>query len=449
MPLRDVFVTLVVFGLLPVILVRPFVGILLWSWIGFMNPHRLTWSFAYGFPWAALVGMATLLGILLARNEGRMSWNRETVTLLLLSIWVTFTTVLALYPDAAWEQWDKVIKILFMTLVTIYLLTSRERITALVWVVVLSIGFYGVKGGIFTLLGGAQNMVLGPPGTFISGNTEIGLAMIMVLPLMRFLQLQAADPRIRWGLGVMMVLTGLAILGTYSRGAFLAVGAVGVFLLLKSRRKALIGAAALMLVPLALAFLPGQWYEQMETIQNYRQDPSSMGRINAWRFALNLVKDHPVTGGGFETFEPGLFVRYAPDPEDFHDAHSIYFEILGEHGLVGLTLFLALLAFTWRSGSRLIRLAKERPELTWARDLAAMLHVSLVGYAVGGAFLGLAYFDLYYTFVAFIVAAKVLVEPGGAREEETAGKARTRARWPGGTSASGLAAGSTGGRQDA
>ena len=65
----------------------------------------------------------------------------------------------------------------------------------------------------------------------------------------------------------------------------------------------------------------------------------------------------------------------------------------------------------------------------WARNLAAMLQVSIVGYAVGGAFLGLAYFDLYYHLVAMMVIAQVVAnreyekikqeDPGSISEDDT------------------------------
>ena len=41
-----------------------------------------------------------------------------------------------------------------------------------------------------------------------------------------------------------------------------------------------------------------------------------------------------------------------------------------------------------------IELTKSESEFTWAYDLASMLQVAIFGYAVAGAFLGLAYFDL-------------------------------------------------------
>ena len=65
-------------------------------------------------------------------------------------------------------------------------------------------------------------------------------------------------------------------------------------------------------------FLPQKYIGRIRTIQTYEQDASAMGRINAWYFALNLAKDRPLVGGGFEAFTPELFERYAPEPEVVH-----------------------------------------------------------------------------------------------------------------------------------
>ena len=159
-----------------------------------------------------------------------------------------------------------------------------------------------------------------------------------------------------------------------------------------------------------LAFMPAKWTERMESIQNYQEDASAMGRINAWWYAYNLANDRPLLGAGFKGFTPELFRRYAPNPNDYHDSHSIYFEVLGEHGYVGLFLFLTLALLTWRNLVRVQRRAKGRDDLLWARQLAAMLQVSLVGYAVGGGFLGLGYFDLLYHFIGLSLAVRVLTD---------------------------------------
>jgi probable O-glycosylation ligase (exosortase A-associated) len=165
-----------------------------------------------------------------------------------------------------------------------------------------------------------------------------------------------------------------------------------------------------MLLPVAIWFMPEKWESRMRSIQTYEQDTSAMGRINAWMMAFNLANDRPLIGGGFEIYNKELFGRYAPDPDDVHAAHSIYFQMLGEHGYVGLGLFLLLWILVWRDASWIAREARSRDELRWAADLARMIQVSLVGYAVGGAFLNLAYYDVPYNLLVALVLTRLLVE---------------------------------------
>lgn len=400
--MRDIFVTVVIFALLPVILFKPYVGVLTWSWIGYMNPHRLSWGFATDFPFAMLVAIATLIGLLLSKETKRIPWTRESVLLLIFIIWMLTTTIFAYYPDAAWLQFEKVIKIQLMTFITLILIYNKKRVEMLVWVIVISLGFYGVKGGLFTLTTGGGYHVRGPIGTFIGGNNEIGLAMIMILPLMRYLQLRTEKVWMRIGWYGAMLLTGIAILGTQSRGALVGIVIMSIFLILKSRKRFVLLLAAVLMIPLAITVMPESWKERMSTIETYEEDKSVQGRFSAWKRGIDIA-DISITGGGFEAYLGGT------------DAHSIYFEVLGEHGYIGLVLFLMLGLFVWRTGTKLLRETKNIDNLKWVRDLAAMLQVSIIGYASAGAFLGLAYFDLYYHIIALMILCKVIVAKELAR----------------------------------
>lgn len=411
--MRDIAVTLAVFATIPFILRRPYVGILVWSWLGYMNPHRLAWGFATEMPFAQIVAIATFLGMLLDKSgeSKRVPWTRETVLLLIFTLWMFVTTIFALYPAASWEQWDKVWKIILMTFVTLMLIKSKERLNLLLWVIVLSLGFYGVKGGIWVLGTGGVHRVMGPEGSFIGGNNELGLALIMIIPLMRYVQVTVQNVWIRHGMTAAMILTFVAVLGTHSRGALLGVAAMGVLLLLKSRKKFLPLLLAATLIPLVPIIMPEHWFERMHTIETYEEDRSAQGRLAAWREAVEIADRRPILGGGFEALLGGT------------DAHSIYFEILCEHGYVGLALWLVLGLFTWRSATWIIRKSKGVEELRWARDLASMLQVSAMGYGVAGAFLGLAYFDLIYHLVVIVVLTKLLVKQHVEAESRKAVKA--------------------------
>nr|QNO45283.1 hypothetical protein GHMBFEBI_00017 [Methanosarcinales archaeon ANME-2c ERB4] len=408
--MRDIFVTLVIFGSLPFILQRPFVGILVWCWLGFMNPHMLCWGFARGFPFAQIVAITTLASILLNKEPKQIPWTRETKVLLLFIIWMFITTFFALNPAGAWAQWDKVWKIQLMIFVTLMIVRTPEQLKALVWITALSIGFYGVKGGIFTITTGGVHMVLGPATTFIGVRGGIALALNMTIPLMRYLQLNTQRVWVRYGLTAAMVLTAFAIIGTQSRGGFIGAIVVGLFLALKSRKKILYTVLAVIVAASIVSFMPSEWGERMHTIQTYQQDGSAMGRINAWKFAYNLASDRLIFGGGFECFRGWLFDQYAPNPDDVHDAHNIFFEVLGEHGFVGLLLYLLLLLFAWRTGSWIVKNAKNNPKTKWMADLASMVQVSIAAYVAGGSFLGLAYFDYYYHLIAILVLTKLMLE---------------------------------------
>ena len=407
--MRDIALTIIFFGILPYVFSRPYVGIYLWTWFGFMNPHRLTYGFAFDFPFAQIIALVTLVSLFQLKEPKKIPWTRETVLLLMFVLWMLFTTFFAFYPDLAWEQWGKVWKIMLMLYVTMVLINTRQKLDWLVWVIVLSLGFYGVKGGIFTILQGGMYRVQGPMGSFITGNNELGLALVMTIPLMRYLQLQTKNFWIHWGLTVSMLLTGIAAIGTQSRGALVGMAAMGAFLALKSRNKIFTLLSIFVVVGAVATIMPQQWYDRMDTIKTYEQDASAKGRINAWWTANTLARAH-VTGGGFETFRKGIFNTYAPDPDDVHDVHSVFFEVMGEHGWIGFTMFMLLAWFTWNTGNRIRRQARGRMETKWAADLAGMGQVGMIGYATAGAFLGLAYFDLYYAIIAIIVICNVILQ---------------------------------------
>jgi probable O-glycosylation ligase (exosortase A-associated) len=405
--MRDIVVTLAVFATIPFILKRPWIGILVWTWLGFMNPHRMAWGFSTTMPFAHIVAVTTLAAMLFNKEEKRIPWERESVVLLLFVIWMLITTIFAVYPQLAWVQFEKVIKIQVMIFIAMMLITTPERLKYLVWTIALSIAFYGVKGGIFTVMHGGVYRVEGPPGSFIAGNNELGLAMAMTVPLLYFL---ARSTRHRWGrpaVYVAMVLTALAAIGTQSRGALLGMAAMGVMFWFKARNKFLILVLGLISILLVLMIMPPEWASRMNTIETYQEDASAMGRINAWWMAFNLAKSR-FLGGGFETFQWQMFALYAPNPNDARDVHSIYFEVLGEHGFVGLFLFLLLLSLTWRSASQLRKTPAPVPELAWINDLMAMVQVSMVAYLTAGAFLGMAYFDYPYNLVLVVVAIKAM-----------------------------------------
>lgn len=423
--MRDILVTIIFFGALPLVFKKPQIGVYLWAWIGYMNPHRLGWGFAYNFPFGVIAAAAIILSLVIARKNITYFWSPIFSLLIILNIWFLITTFFSIQPDISWTQWEKVIKIQLIALMIPWIITDKEKIHNFIWVVALSIGYYGIKGGVFTLTTGGGQHVLGPAGSFISGNTEIGLALVMVLPLYWYLYSSSANKWIKFGLIAAILLIIIAIIGTQSRGAFLAIISIAIFLWLKSRKKLIPFVVIAFITPMIIMFMPQSWHDRMATINSYEEDGSAMGRIKAWTFATQLANARPLTGGGFEsftkenyeTFSPGLIVPKPGGYVHYPDVHSIYFEILGEHGYIGLIIFLFVGYLCWNNGKKIIKLTKNSNEYKWAHDLASMIQVSFIGYAVGGAFLGLAYFDLPYHFAVILAQLLRIVQQPATPEK--------------------------------
>jgi len=407
--MRALLVTLVVFGAVPWMFYYPFVGLMFWVGLGYLNPHRLAFGFARDLPFVQVAAIVTMIAWLFSKEPKKFPANGVTVTWLLFTAWVCITTVFALNPESAGTELVRFLKIQLMTLMMLFMLTDRRRIEITVGVIALSIAFYGTKGGVFTLASGGHYYVLGPMSTFIAGSNEIAFAIIIILPLLWYIWHMTERRWLKLALLGSAGLCVLSVLGSQSRGALLALIAMLGMLWLKSTGKFITGTLGALALALALLFMPPEWMERMQSIPNYEEDLSAMGRINAWWFAFNLANDHPIVGGGLQTFTPELFAVYAPIPSRFHDAHSIFFEVLAEQGYVGLVLFVTMGLLTLLLAGRTIRMARGRDDLRWAALLAGMLQVSLVGYAVGGLFLGLAYFDLPYSLLALVVTTNVVV----------------------------------------
>jgi probable O-glycosylation ligase (exosortase A-associated) len=409
--MRDLIVAVYILGALPLILIRPQVGALMWCVVSYMNPHQLGWGFMSTFPVAMAVGGATLVGfVTTSKDRGRMRLDVVMAMMALFGLWICITTLAAVDISMSAVKWNKVVKLLAMTFVTFWLMQTRERIHALVWVIVVSIGVYGLRGGAFTIITGGAGRVFGPPLTMLEDNNQLALALIVIVPLMRYLQTNSANRWVRRGLLVAMLLTGVSIVGSFSRGAMLASTAMGGWMLLRAKHKLITLVALAIVATVGLSVAPETWFARMHTIKTYNADESVLGRFDAWTFAFRMALQRPLVGGGFSVNDNApLFMQLVPEAAEPRAFHSIYFEVLGEHGFVGLGLFLGLGAVAFARTAALRRQCLKRPETAWAADLTTMVQTSLVGFAVGGAFLNLAFFDLYYHLLALVALVGVVV----------------------------------------
>ena len=420
--MRDLLLFAIVMGLVPVILWRPWIGILAWFWAGLFFPQAHTWSFMRDFQIAVVIGGATLIGVVLTKDRRPMPYTREMVMMFVLVGYLAMTSYFAMNPSGAWQQWQHVMKILIITFITPMLIYGERRIALLLLVITASLAFYGFKGGLFAISTGGAHMVLGPQGTFLSGNTYIGIALLMVLPLVlasarmfhhRWVDfgwpvVQHWSKWIGWGLYATFWLTAIAILATHSRGALLGFLAIAPFLFLRMRMKGLMISLALVGVLVIGLTVPDKLMERWQTIQTYEEDASSMQRIQSWGVNWNMALERPLLGMGFRNTAMGFewWLSYANFDGGWghpFSPHSVYFQLLGQHGFGGLGVWLLLIGLTFLTLGRIRRRAVKQTGQLWLAEYAWALQVGLIGFMAAGTFLDVAYFNLLYAFIALAI----------------------------------------------
>jgi probable O-glycosylation ligase (exosortase A-associated) len=437
--MRGLLFLVVFMASLPLIFVSPFNGVLIWYVFSLGNFHTLTWGFLSNLYYAYIIAILTCVSWLFCRGEKkRLPLTPVVILTLLFSLWMTITSIFAVAPATlVWGKWALVHKMLFMALLGYALTTTRQRVNQLIWVVVLSIGVWGAKGAILGLLRGGGDRVFGPPGTAIGDNNDFGLALIMILPLLFYQWHFAANRWLRHGLMWIGLLVTVAVVLTYSRGALVGLAVMVPVLLVRSRAKLSMSILIVAVGYFIYSFAPENWFSRMATIENYQEDLSAMARIYFWKISLQIADQRPLVGGGFDvTHWPEAANRFLsgtdlPDLTQPRAAHSIYFEVLSEHGYVGLALFLMITLYTWLNCSWLIRHSRDRPDRAWANLLGRMGHGVLVAYWTAGAFVSQAYLDEYWCVVFLLDAARCIAAREVAASSDAAPSAssvRLRAR---------------------
>lgn len=427
-PIKGVLLFSFFIGSLPVCLVRPFYGILVWTVIAFLNPQSALfyWPAAATFPWAVAVAIPTLIGFVLSSPRWSNLASSKVLWIAILWIWFTITSLISTHTAIfmhhagdTWFHWDLVTKIFLMTAVTVAVLDSLARLRIYLLVVAGCFGFFVLKALPFVILTGGAFRLYGPEYSMIGDNNDFGLALNMTAPLFFFLAQTESRRWVRWLGAFLFVITIPAVFFTYSRGALTGLIVVIALMLLRSRRRLLLIPVIGFGTVIALLFAPASWKHRMDPTRPDAVDGSARSRLNAWNYSWNLAQDYPVTGGGFGTFTHQLFDVYAPNVGDLHGPHSIYFQVLAEHGFVGLGLYLALIGSCFISVHRLIKHANICGD-TIVRAYANMLRFSIVGFLTSGAFLGRAYFDYFFSIVACLaVLEKLAFQEWAKASDET------------------------------
>ncbi len=445
--MRDVAFLAAWLALLPLALRHAHVGVMLYAWAAFLSPNDYIYGFMRAVPFSKVVVAATLLAVLFDKRRRRLYLDPTLLLLILLGVVGTISQLeaSAIGSEArSWDIWLNFVKSLAFCFLLVWVTSTRLRLQSLLFAVCLGLGFDGIDEGLKVLASGGSHRILGL-GT-LGDNNQFALAMLMSVPIQFYLYRSTTHPVVKGALLATACLCVVSVFGTQSRGGFIGLVVLALGLLASSRRK--VASLTVLVAACVIVYMlaPDSWFSRIGTIETAGDDLSFMGRVVAWKMSLLIALDHPLLGGGFWAVQNQevwstyrlLFDQLAfistPEPDiRAHAAHSIYFEVLGDLGFGGLVLFLGALVSGFANLTAVRKAAKRNESLAWASDLARALQFSLVLYAVSGAALSMAYFELFYLLLAVSsllrrMVLHELVDDPAARP--AAGPIAARASWP-------------------
>ena len=440
--MRDLFfLALLPLMLFPMIK-RPFIALGMWIWTAMFFPNAWLYGAASGLRYNLIFTGVAIFSYLLIPNKPKVRLGSIGLLVFLFFIWTTVSTTLTVgFPEVAWEIWVRFFKVIALFLFVVLIMEKKLHVDFFAGCVVLSIGFYGSLEALKYILSGGGHMIAGFAGHVLGDRNELALAFLMTLPLCSYLlgEYGKASRLIAIGLIGVMGLLVAAVIGTQSRGGFIALLGLGGYLFLKSKRKVPL-AIFIVLVGVALSTIVSQdWVSRMDTIGEASEDASFMGRVVAWKLSFIMAVQNPFFGGGFKSLETVMvwgrlsqdFLAYpffysgdvVPDPTFARAAHSVYFQVLGEHGFGGLLIYVSLLITAFRQARQVGVLGKKHGAPAWIVNFAVTLQLCLFVFCVGGAALSFAYFELIFAVFGMIVVMHFRILPAAlaaARAEKSA-----------------------------
>ncbi|THC41677.1 putative O-glycosylation ligase, exosortase A system-associated [Massilia sp. Mn16-1_5] len=433
--MRDLFFL----ALLPVMLYamaqRPFIAVGMWVWTALFFPNAWVYGIAGHIRYNLLFTAVAIVGYLFYKHKPKVELGAIGGFALAFFLWTIGSTLTTIgRPDIALDYWIRFFKVFMLFLFVVLAIKDKLHVDFVLWCLMLSVGFYAdIESAKFIVSGGGHKIV-GLPGHVLGDRNELALAFVMTLPIAYYLLGEYGKRSRLLQLGLLGTMAALVIgvIGTASRGGFVALAALGVYMVYKSERKLLFSVLIAVLVIGLTPYISEEYTQRLDTIGAADEDSSFMTRVVSWKLSFIMATHHPFFGGGFKSLEyfpvwnslsreffsyPWFYTGSAlPNLQVGRAAHSVYFQVLGEQGFVGLALYLGLLVTAFFKAGAIVRQARRAGAPAWLRNLGTMLQLSVFAFALGGAALSFAYVDLIFCLFGLIVVVEKRLLPATLRQ---------------------------------
>lgn len=432
--MRDLFLLAILPLFLYTMAQRPFIAVGMWVWTALFFPNGWVYGPAGYIRYNLLFTAVAMLGYLVYKHKPKVELGVIGTFVLLFFLWTIGSTVTTIgNPAIAFEYWFRFFKVFMLFVFVVLTIKDKLHVDFVLWCLVLSVGFYADLEALKFLVSGGGHKIVGMPGHVLGDRNELSLAFVMTLPIAFYLlgEYGKHSRVLRLGLIGTMAALVIGVIGTSSRGGFVALAALGAYMYVKSERKVLLTILIAALVIGLTPYISEEYASRLDTIQTADEDSSFMARVVSWKLSFIMAMKHPFFGGGFKSLE--YFPVWSTLSREFFSfpwfstgtsmpnmrvaraAHSVYFQVLGEHGFVGLGLYLGALVSAFFKAGSVVRQARRGGAPEWLRTMATMLQLSVFAFALGGAALSFAYVDLIFCLLGLILVVEKRLLPATLR----------------------------------
>ena len=377
------------------IVIRPFVGLIFYSFLFILQPGEL-------FPILAalhlerVIGALTLTGVVLVmlRRHGQLMLDMSAQTRWL---WILAGAILLSVPFAFWRgqaltKFMDMMKIIGFYIMIVSLVDTRKRLHIFVWTY-LALMLWLAASSMFNYFTGhflfAQGIDRAVGLTSAGGGpNEMGTTMAVTLPV--FLLLIKGErhrlAKIAAFVGAATCVTAMILTG--SRASLMVCLAGLIVIWWRSRHRMLGAVFGLVLIAGGFFLMPKQYKQRYETVTESHLDASSHYRILTWLTGLEMVADRPIFGVGAGCFGAARGMAYSGTRHrSWIESHSLYVQVLAELGLVGAFCFFSFATRFMKLNRRTAQSLLELPERwKWEEALMQALFAGFIVLFVSGIF---------------------------------------------------------------
>jgi len=403
-----------------------YAALLMYLWFALFRPQDWLWIDITSLRLSMVLGVMLLVPSIATGLLPNMS-HPLTVGMALFLTSSLVSQIGAVRPDIGWMWIDFAARLLIASMLLVTLTSESRRLVGVVAVIGGSLGFHAAKAGLAFIVGGGTRFADGLAGAFVDNN-GYALGTVMVLPLLlaaaQNVDVLLPTPGLlqtwaRRAFYASVPLCFFAVIGTYSRGGFLALSAaLFVFLLLQRRRfTALAVVSGVLTLLLSVVPIPQRYLDRLSTIGSYDKQvevdvegarESAQSRPHFWKVGIQMGLDRPF-GVGLRQYEAAydrydfLHGRYGRQ----RAVHSSHVQVFAEQGLFGAIVWTGMFAYAFiacfrvRARSRVEHVSPGHQQMLFT--IANAMIASMTAFLVGGAFLALALNDI--TWLTFGVVA--------------------------------------------